>query len=85
MRAGDEEVLRFLIADMVYQQIKEMDLNYEKVVHSKSIEIIRDVYRELERNIPDDIKLSHIYQIFDNHGILVSFDITSEDNNKSEA
>lgn len=84
MRAGDEEVLRFLIADMVYQQIKEMDLNYEKVVHSKSIEIIRDVYHELERNIPDDEKVTHLYEIFDKHGILISLDMTSEDN-KSEA
>ncbi len=84
MSAGDEEVLRYLIADMVYEQIKEIDFNYEKVVSSKTLDIVRETYYELKRNIPDDVKLAHLYQIFDNYGILVSIDMTSEDN-KSEA
>ncbi len=83
MNAGTEEVLRYIIADMVYQQIKEIDLNYEKAVSSKSLDIVRDVYVELQRNIPDEEKVIHLYEIFDNHGILVSLNINSE--NKEES
>lgn len=80
MRAGNDEIIKCLISEMVYEQIKDIDLDYEKVVNLKTVELIKDVYNELMRNIPDDIKLSHLYEMFDEAGMLVSLDIYSEEN-----
>ena len=79
MRAGNEEIIKYLISDMVYQQIKDIDLDYEKVVNLKTIELIKDIYNELIRNIPNDIKLAHLYEIFHESGIFVSLDLRSEE------
>ena len=85
MRAGNDEIIKCLISEMVYEQIKDIDLDYEKVVNLKTVELIKDVYNELMRNIPDDIKLTHLYKMFDEAGMLVSLDIYSEEKLKSDA
>lgn len=71
MDGGQELIIDYLISDMIFQQVKGMDFDFDGMMRTKPVKILAEIYKEMERNIPDNDKVKNIFAIFEKHGILV--------------
>lgn len=85
MDGGQELIIDYLITDMIFEQVKEMDFDFDGMMRTKPVKILMEIYKEMERNIPDKCKIQHIFAIFEKYGILVGMSPFPEENDKSEA
>lgn len=85
MDGGQELIIDYLITDMIFEQVKEMDFDFDGMMRTKPVKILTEIYKEMERNIPDSQKVEHIFAIFEKYGILVGMSPFPEISDKSEA
>ncbi len=85
MDGGQELIIDYLITDMIFQQVKDMDFDFEGMMRTKPVKILMEIYKEMERNIPDNHKVENIFAIFEKHGILVGISPLPEKCDKSKA
>ena len=84
MDGGQELIIDYLITDMIFQQVKEMDFDFDGMMRTNPVKILTEIYKEMERNIPDNCKVENIFAIFEKYGILVGVGSFSEMCDKSE-
>ena len=84
MDGGQELIINYLVTDMIFQQVKEMDFDFEGMMRTRPVKILQEIYHELERNIPDKLKVNNIFNIFEKYGILAGINPIPEELGKSD-
>lgn len=85
MDGGQELIIDYLITDMIFQQVKDMDFDFDGMIRTKPVKILTEIYKEMERNIPDNQKVGNIFAIFEKYSILVGVSPFPEECDKSKA